>query len=535
MAFSLFTGIRRKIILSNLVVIPLFFIGLLMFNYTHASLIAIRLQSLQQQAEMISSILTARPLGHYNPKIEKLVIGQNGFFLRQPLIPQNIHARLFDEKGRLLDDSHLHPPGVIEAFKLPPLQSQNLVKRYWAYMKFYLIHLFYKLNDIHHIEYSKQNFETHEKLYEVLRAYQGHSVSAIRVNPETMTLSVAVPIRYLEKVLGVLHLSVSGKEITSLMAQDRNNLLWFFLAVSLMSMGISLLLARHILVPLLVLVRCVQHLHKTSFRPLESQMHIIKSLSKRTDEIGTLARKITDMINTIQKRISESENFAADVSHELKNPLTSLKNALETLELISDTQKRKRLLDIIYHDLRRIDRLIGDISKISRIDGQMQREIMEAILVQDYLQQIIAHYQDTQDKENIRLCLINHTEKNFKIMGLPERLNHVFCNLIDNALSVTPCGGRIDIILELHTESLLKITVKDTGTGIPEDMLERIFERFYSHRPLERQFGNHSGLGLAIVKQIIIGHQGTIQAKNHYHPDGQVAGAIFEIIIPLIK
>lgn len=522
---------RRRIILSNLIGVPFFFIGLVFFNYSRASLLEIKLSSMIEHGNMIAAVLTTPIAGHYYEGGETIRKGQNGFFLRRPLIPNNVHARLFTHAGETIEDSRQHPPGIITQTPLPELDNTyESIKYYYREAKFVFIDWFYNLQGDKHIVIENNLNENIKHFTEVEQALRGTATGVIRITKDTMVLSVAVPVKNLEKILGALQLSISGDEIGELMRQDRNNLFILFLLAIGMSFAVSMMLAHNILTPIFALMRAVNQFHRANLRHRVSPELYLKDLLSRTDEIGVLSRAFEKMLLDIRHRIDEVENFAADVSHELKNPLTSLKNALETLEKIKDADKRERLLSIIQHDIRRIDRLIGDISQASRLDGQMQREKFETIELKEFLISLIENYRDTNSENNVAIELaFDSSENNYYIEGIEERLGQVFRNLLDNALSLTPQGGNISIDVHKDKAGVI-ISISDTGPGIAEDCLLRIFERFYSHRPFESSFGNHSGLGLSIVKQIILAHNGTITASNVRDKDGQVKGACFTII-----
>jgi two-component system sensor histidine kinase ChvG len=261
----------------------------------------------------------------------------------------------------------------------------------------------------------------------------------------------------------------------------------------------------------------------------------IPDLGNRKDEIGHLARVLSDMTNALYKRMEAIEGFAADVSHELKNPLTSLRSAVETLPIAKNDEQRGRLLNVIKHDVKRLDRLISDISDASRLDAELAREETEPVNISKLLETVVSIARETrvQNKRQIQLTLEPRRfgKDAFYVLGHDSRLGQVFNNLIDNALSFSPPEGSVRIRAWREPTSI-GVTVDDDGPGIRAENVESIFERFYTDRPEADEFGQNSGLGLAITRQIVEAHRGTIHAENRKRADGSVEGARFTVILP---
>jgi len=257
----------------------------------------------------------------------------------------------------------------------------------------------------------------------------------------------------------------------------------------------------------------------------------------REDEIGDLARAFRDMTNALYSRMDATESFAADVSHELKNPLTSLRSAVETLPLAKSDASRARLLEIIQHDVRRLDRLITDISDASRLDAELAREDVTPLDVGRLVEGVVSLARETGRHQDIGIDLrIDRSEgdKPLTVLGHDSRLGQVFNNLIDNARSFSPEGGRVDVTVR-RDSGMIDVVVDDHGPGIRAEKLERVFERFYTDRPEGESFGNNSGLGLSISKQIVEAHRGTITAINRTDDPGdptRVTGARFVVSLP---
>jgi two-component system sensor histidine kinase ChvG len=261
----------------------------------------------------------------------------------------------------------------------------------------------------------------------------------------------------------------------------------------------------------------------------------IPDFGNRKDEIGHLARVVSDMTNALYRRMEAIETFAADVAHELKNPLTSLRSAVETLPIARTAEQQDRLLAVIKHDVRRLDRLITDISDASRLDAELAREAVEPVDLSRLLETVVAIARETRVSNHRRIQLnLDHGRRGkdaFYVLGHDSRLGQVFNNLIDNALSFSPPDGTIRIRARRNAHNIV-VTVDDDGPGIRADNIESIFERFYTDRPDGDEFGQNSGLGLAITRQIVEAHRGTIAAENRRGPGGRIEGARFTVNLP---
>ena len=257
----------------------------------------------------------------------------------------------------------------------------------------------------------------------------------------------------------------------------------------------------------------------------------IPDMSERNDEIGELSHAMRSMVSALRNRLTAIEQFAADVAHELKNPLTSMKSAVETLPKVKNDEDRKRLTDIIHHDLQRMDRLISDISQASRLDAELSRDVLVPIDLRNILNPLIDSKLDPMSrgtKNNQGQILRKGFDVPVLVMGQDGRLAQVFENLISNALSFSPSGKPVIVNIESNKDRA-KITVDDEGPGIPESRLEKVFDRFYSERPIAENFGMHSGLGLSIARQIVESHGGTIHAENRKDANGTIIGARFVV------
>ena len=368
---------------------------------------------------------------------------------------------------------------------------------------------------------------------EVMSALTGSPATSQRMTDKgELIVSVAVPVQRFRAILGVLLLSTQGDDIDRIVAEERIAIMRIFLIAGIVIVVLSILLAISIANPLRKLsdaaVR-VRHGVKTRVQ--------IPDFSRRGDEIGNLSRSLREMTGALYARIDAIERFAADVSHELKNPLTSLRSAVETLPLAKNPGSRERLLEVIQHDVLRLDRLITDISDASRLDAELAREDGSEVDLADLLQNLTAMREmvPTDEKDVTITLKVERSARRaaagqYTVLGHDIRLGQVINNLIDNAYSFVPAkGGKVEIALKKSGE-MAEILVEDNGPGIGEDMAERIFERFYTDRPAEEGFGQNSGLGLSISRQIIEAHGGTLTASNRPAPKH---GARFTIRLPL--
>jgi len=350
--------------------------------------------------------------------------------------------------------------------------------------------------------------------HEVYDAANGRITHAVRVNSEgDLIVSVALPVQRFKSVLGVLVLSTEGEDINAIVQNERIVILQVFIIATLVSVALSVLLANTIANPIRQLAEAADPEGASLSRPVNPERIEIPDMTDRTDEIGDLSAALTRMTEALYRRIAAIESFAADVAHEIKNPLTSLRSAVETLEYARTPQQKARLVEVIHKDVRRLDRLVTDISNASRLDAELVREQMLAFDLGTLITALAEMIQEQGRERGVRVAT-NLPPGPLIARGLEGRIAQVITNLLDNALSFAPDGSTITVRGERLPKAMIRVTVEDQGPGIPEDNLTSIFERFYSERPSAEGFGNHSGLGLSISKQIIEAHGGRIWAEN---------------------
>ncbi|MGN3973790.1 stimulus-sensing domain-containing protein [Tsuneonella sp. SYSU-LHT278] len=335
----------------------------------------------------------------------------------------------------------------------------------------------------------------------------------------TPVINTAAPVGLLGATLLTTRNAV---DITQQVREARSTLIIAVLLALFMSTLLSLYMARTIVSPLRMLANATNRVRQGRERQVE-----VPRLPMRRDEIGQLARAIADMTDTLRQRIDAVEHFAADVAHEIKNPLASLRSALESLAQVEDRELRSQLNAIAAHDVRRIDRLVSEISEASRIDAELSRATFERIDLVALAQNIVGR-RDTRAENADHPVVITRPAGGAHVLGVPVRLERVIDNLLDNAVSFSPPGTPIEVTID-RADRLVTLAVGDHGPGIPEEAREKVFRRFHSDRPEEEGFGQHSGLGLAIARTIAEAHDGTLIAE----PRGDGAsGASMVLTLP---
>jgi two-component system, OmpR family, sensor histidine kinase ChvG len=366
---------------------------------------------------------------------------------------------------------------------------------------------------------------------------QGEIVVTRCADPDddSLVLSVSVPVQRYREVLGVLIVSTDSTEIELAVRQARLNILKVFAIVLALTLLVSAYLAGTIARPIVRLAQAADRVSRGQGLGASRNDHHappqIPDMSRRHDEIGDLSGALSDMTQALWRRLDAIERFAADVSHEIKNPLTSLKSAVETAARVSDPAQRERLMAIVTDDVKRIDRLLADISSASRLDAELSRAQRLPVDLAELLKALADISASTRGEGDPRIVLRLADGEKLVAPGLEDRLGQVFRNVIRNAETFSPRDGTITITAARAADSIT-VTIDDQGPGVPEDRREKIFDRFYSERPKGEEFGKHSGLGLSISRQIIDAHGGHIGAENRRDAAGAILGARFTIQLP---
>ena len=383
---------------------------------------------------------------------------------------------------------------------------------------------------------TREAFVLEDALVDMLpQSLAGQTVVETLVNDDRQSLfAVATPIQQNGRAVGIIALASAAGEIDALVDQQRELVLQMFILGVVVSVGLGLILASTIANPLAELADAAEFGRKKNARKMSPSRIRIPDLTARPDEIGRLSGALRGMVAALYDRIEGNEQFAADVAHEIKNPLASLRSAVGTMRIAKRDDQRERLLKVIEHDVDRLDRLVSDISNASRLDSELVRDEEEPFDLLNLLGNLCEHLGREASTKGIEF-IVDLPEEPITVMGLEGRLAQVFVNLISNAISFCEDGDAIRVWARKRDNRVLAV-VEDTGPGIPEDALAKVFKRFYSERPAG-QFGNNSGLGLAISKQIVEAHGGVIWAENIRPTEADVTsdplGARFVVGLPV--
>lgn len=346
-------------------------------------------------------------------------------------------------------------------------------------------------------------------------------------------LSVALPIIYNDQIVGAVMVNGGIDNVLKNLIAFRLAVFRLFGIAFIITILLSFFMVRTIVSPLNQLSTAA-----VNIRVGGGRRQVIPDETKRKDEIGDLSAALIKMTDTLWERLDATERFAADVAHEIKNPLSSMRSAVETINTISNPEKKQRLMEIIHEDIRRLDRLITDISNLSRLDAELSREVFLPINIYKLLSSLMEVYNlgDFAAERGLKFILNwpSKLSKKTCVLGMETRLAQVFYNLIGNAISFSPDGGRITVDV-VKKRNLLVLKFLDEGPGIPPGDEAKLFQRFYCERPSNEEFGHHSGLGLSISEKIITGLGGRIFAKNRKDKSGRVLGASLIIILPAVQ
>lgn len=446
--------------------------------------------------------------------------------------------RVFNDQGRMMGDSDIlgGAGGVIRVIPLPPmLLKRGMGDRSLTDFAIDMLPSGLRLKTYPE-DGSGRGRRRADFFPDVREALEGRVSSTAWVSgahARDIILSAAVPVQHLKQVLGVVYVTRDGTAIAESIRQMKLDIIKLFGIALAITFVLSFYLAAGIARPLKRLARAAEQVRK-GLRQAE-----IPDLHDRHDEIGDLSMALREMTNALAARLDSIERFAADVAHELKNPLTSLRSAIETAQLVKEQADRDKLMDIIMHDLQRLDRLISDISAASRLDTELSREDMGLVDLRPLLSQMAESYmaplQRLKPGERARAPVILNLPAEDQVLivqGIEGRLVQVFRNLIDNALSFSPAGA--DVVIRAMRDQQnrqIKVMIEDAGPGIPDAKLKAIFDRFYSERPEGEAFGRHSGLGLSIARQIVDAHRGVIYAENIVDETGTRKGARFTVTL----
>ncbi|MBC8048869.1 MAG: sensor histidine kinase [Chitinophagales bacterium] len=568
-----FTSLTRRIVVLNVFGLIILVAGILYLNQFRAGLIDTRGDTLLEHGKLIALTLAEKA----SAEAERLIPGSDlmlqmpsglrdeggeisasalSFALNPetvtPVIRQiakstGLRARLYNEDGVLLADSkRLYSNGQVLRFDFAPVEAvqPGFFERAWIWVK--------KLSSNRNLpEYRDIGSENGKAYKEIKIALTGQPVKMVSITAQGETIvSASVPVQRMRTVMGALLLTSPEGEIDRIIAKEHMGILYTAGFVVFVTCVLSVLLAGTIAEPMRRLANAAERV-RMSIRSREQ----IPDFTHRSDEIGHLSRALRDMTTTLFQRVDATECFAADVAHELKNPLTSLRSAADTLHLCKSDEERTRLVDIIKHDVRRMDRLIDDISDVSRLDAEMTRENAEPIDIAKLLTALCPVINDIHRPGTPLIALAIERppvvgrakpDLGFLVNAHDSRLSQVLNNVIDNAISFSPQSGTIYVTAKVARKLReVEIAIEDEGPGIAPENLKKVFTRFYTDRPAHEDFGQNSGLGLHISQQIINAHGGRIWAENRTSATPrrsgstlatgeQIYGARFVIRLPLI-
>ncbi|MEI8393335.1 MAG: stimulus-sensing domain-containing protein [Rhodospirillaceae bacterium] len=520
--------LAHRILMVNILALAILVVGVMVLGRYKERLIVDELAGLSADARILAvalaegAALSDERSGLEPERARRMV--------RRLVEPADARTRLFDASGALLADSDDFQEAALPAperdeEELPPASR-------WVLND--LEQLYELIAD--HLQgrgalpvFDDRSLRHAGQLSELQQALKGEAHSAAQATPDGGLMLIAVmPVEQNKRVVGAVLLNHGGETIGAAVQSLRVDILHCFLIALAVTVALSFYLAGTIVEPIRRLALAAERVRHGRGRQR------IPDFSCRNDEIGDLSRALGEMTDALWARLDAIEHFAADVAHEIKNPLTSLRSAVETAARIEDAERRRPLMAIIEDDIRRLDRLITDISAASRVDAELSRAERAPVDLGAMLSMLAEIHAATAAENPALPCVVVELPEGagLTVSGFEGRLVQVFQNLIANALSFSPPGGTVTLSARRDGDGVA-VAVGDRGPGIPEGKLQAIFERFYTERPPGEKFGIHSGLGLSISKQIIEAHHGSITAENRCGPDGGVAGAVFTVRLPL--
>ena len=526
----------RRILLVNALPLVLLVAAVLYLDQFQAGLLEAEVQALREQARIYGGALgesAVREADGDNPQLQP--------DLARPLLRRlteptpNAQARLYAPDGQLIADSRVREGtgGAVVTTPLPPAVDRGPVLGTIGSIYDRLLSILPRPSHGPFVEVS-QNGDGAEWQPNVREELRMTGSSAGREMPPyirrtqdgRLLVTVAEPVQRARQVIGIVLLTRDAREVDDSVLAVRVSILGLFALAFVLTVALSLYLSRTIARPILRLAKAAHDMREGKGRAGS----VPDTLLRRSDEVGELAIALAESAGALWQRMDATEQFAADVAHEIKNPLSSIRSAIETLTRIDDPAQQRRLLAIISEDVIRLDRLISDISDASRVDAELSRAAPEAMDVVPLLS-TLAEIHDATRKDADPLMLLDLPQTPLKVLAVEGRLVQVLRNLIGNANSFSPPGGSIRL-RAIDAGATIEIAVEDEGPGIPAGKLEHVFDRFYSERPAGEQFGQHSGLGLSISRQIVEALKGKIGAENRSDESGRVVGARFTVRLP---
>ncbi len=529
------SSLTRRILAINLLVLAVPVGGFFFLDQYQESLIDAEIEALRVQGEVFAGALGAGAVV-IAPGVGQLVDPvRASLMLRRLTAPTQTRARLFSENGALVTDTQalIDPRGLVRVRELPP--TDGFAPWTWLRDRFEAV-LNWSPNQGELPIYQERVPQRASDYREAISALTDEAGATVRRHESGgMVISVSIPVKRYKQVVGALMLSHGSGEIERAMRAIRIDILQVFGVALAVTILLSVYLAATIARPLKRLAAAAERVRSGSGRYTS-----IPDFAGRRDEIGDLGRDLRAMTEALWQRMDAIERFAADVSHEIKNPLTSLRSAVETVARVEDPAQQKKLMSIILDDVARLDRLISDISDASRLDAELSRDPPSELDLRDVLSALVDIHAATSE---VNIVMDVQPGSDLTICAFEDRLGQVFRNIITNAQSFSPADGRIVVAASRSNRrdgDVVMVTVDDEGPGIPEANLESIFRRFYSDRPTTgpdgkaERLGTHSGLGLSISRQIVEAAGGELWAENRRDADGRIEGARFTVLFPAV-
>tara|TARA_Y100000590_G_scaffold470226_1_gene662897 strand:- start:12135 stop:13769 length:1635 start_codon:yes stop_codon:yes gene_type:complete len=528
-------SLSKKIIILNLIALIILLSGILYLNQFRQGLIETKINSFTTQGEIIASTISASATSsnktnlfffdkniNQGPGFTQRVIQYRNYVINKKLTEkilgelidfENIRAQIYDNKNELIHDTNESFFNErIGKYKLESIEQKNIYNKLYSNITDKL-----GFNNLNNFKYSNNI----ELLSDSLR---GHNKTVVTRNErKEAVVSVSIPIVKFKAIIGYLVLSNRDNSIDIIVNQERQSIFKVFMVASIITIVLSLILSYTIGKPMRALADAADDVTKNM-----NKRKIIPDFSYRKDEIGDLSRSLSRMTISLYNRIDNIEKFSADVAHELRNPLTSLRSAIEAFPIIKKESERVKLIKIIQNDIDRIDRLISDISETSKLDAALVFEEKNIMDICEVLDNLITLENIRKQSHPINLKINHEGHKLYALINV-HRITQVFSNLFDNARSFSKRGSEI-LVEIIDNENDILISLSDEGSGISGSDINRIFERFYTDRSEELNNKKHSGLGLSIVKQIIETHNGSITVVNN--SINNKAGATFMITLP---
>lgn len=524
----LMSPLTRRILSVNILALVVLASSLLYLNKYEENLIEAERLILENQGKIFAGALAQRIAPSRNRDLHEVGWADSSLMLRRLVSVTGARVRIYDANGVVVTDSRTLndlTTGVVDIRNLPPPGAARKASNVFDYIYEKLLWL---LPGRQHLRHFSESPGEGDRIYlEVKKALAGQPVDALRVDSiGQLVLVAAIPVQRFKKILGVVLLSSSGQKIDQAVRELRFDIVKIFSVALAITILLSFYLARSIVGPLRRLATAADRLKRSP-----GQLRYIDGFNNRNDEIGLLASNLNTMTEALCQRIDAIESFAADVAHEIKNPLSSLRSAVETVSRVKGSDQQRKLMRIIQVDVQRLDRLITDISAASRLDAELSRETRVAINLTKMLEVLVQNYSADDKPQGTAPVLIGPADGVAIVNGDEGRLLRVFENLLNNSFSLALEKARIAIRVTVR-EEIVEVSVEDNGPGIPVGSADKIFERFYSERPDAESFGKHSGLGLSISRQIVASHGGEIKGKNRIGPKGEVLGAAFIVKLP---